>query len=344
MPPNRKTATRTLVGPAKPVRAGRLVRKRSKSSRPLRWLGLREADAAPGKRHYRFETLASAIEFAIKRADPLFGFLVGESALPEAIAPTTVTLVEEGEIANVLRFESLRSKGAVARKELVVARSADEHSRALRIRYESLRMFGQRDPGHVVRVDRCGTIILPDRHRRETHRREIFAYVAEDLSAYRPLAIAPPGSLGVVDNGYRNLSKQESEQARGEILEMVCRVYDEPRRVGIDVDRLAARDFRIIRRPGRSPQVKFVSAAAPRRRLRPVDLLRALANVRLRDGHAAAPLTPTSAEDFLEAVRRAVGADAAAAWIRAYMAAAAAGRTPRSSYLDDAAETLATNN
>ncbi len=168
--------------------------------------------------------------------------------------------------------------------------------------------------------------------------------MTEDLSGFVPVAVAPSGSLALIQDGYKNLSNKESEQLRGEIVEMICRAYDEPRRVGIELDGLRAGDFRIARKPGRPPQVKLVSAVAPRRRLRPVDLLRALANVRLRDGHAAVPLTPTSAEDFIEAVTRAVGADTTAAWIRAYTAAADAGRTPRSTYLDEAAETLATNN
>ena len=156
----------------------------------IAWSGLQlrhDARGKPLKRFYQLETLASATERVLTRNELFLAKGLRSIFGKAKVANMSFELVRENTYKYVFRLRAVDVHGKRAALGYVVAKNSEECGKITEAEHAYLRLIHEGAPGWVAQAHEGGTVFMPDRHRRSTHHREVFAYLMDWRHGYAPV-------------------------------------------------------------------------------------------------------------------------------------------------------------
>lgn len=335
----RKTTSRPYGGKRK-VKKQNLTSRTS--SRPLHisWKNLGPMYDFWGKefeRYYQLETLTNAVERAIRGEDKFMLPSIHEVLGPNPITSITCELFQEGRFQLIFRMRAVNANRKRASFALVVAKNHKECSDVARTEYKNLRILNGRVPQCVVKPYRGNTIFLPDRHKRTTHNRELYAYVTEWMRGFHELGIQRNHQLFINIPNKQTFNRDQTQALKRRMVEIVLRTYDPKGRTCMGMPQLASGDF-VVSKPGQgNAKLKLIACRELLQRISPARLFHEILHAEWDWSGKSYRLAPESPTDIVQALHNAYGKKEATRWLDLYRIAVKAGRFPESRYfpLDD---------
>lgn len=337
MPPSRRkpAASPRSKAPRRPAKG-------SGAGPRIAWTGHRpgvDAHGQPLVRHFKLETLGSAVEAAIAAKDAFILAGVGRVLGPGTIVSLEFALRDETNARMTFRLRAANTKGKSVACAFVVAKQEGALSKQLEQEYRLLAIAHGRAPEWVVKPLTSGVLRLRGHPR--TPLRTVAAMLREWPAGYQPLNIDASGQFTHEHNGVQRLSLALTEAIKGAIVTLMAKAYDPVKREGVDLPDLAGGELAVHIPKRGVPRVKLLVCRRLMRGLSPAKLVSQLALAHWTVGGRAFRLAPAIPGHFLEAVAQAVGPVTAREWLSQYRAAVAAGKLPQSPALPpDALEAL----
>ena len=296
----------------------------------VRWEGLRSLFDFWGneiKRFYQLETLASAVEWMIQTNRDRFLL----PSIQQVLGPTPVTslvfeLFQEGKYQLIFRLHAANAKRKEATFAFVVAKHHEEYSRVAQAELGNLHVLHQRAPMAVVKPFRGGRVYLPDRHKRVSHGREIYAYVTQWLSGYHELGVNRNLQFFINTKKPHTFTIAQTEQLKARIVETIVRTFDPAKRDCMELPQVASGDF-VVTDPIRGgPRIKLIACRRMTPYMTPAKLIHRIVSAKWDWGGRAFRILPVDPGVFFDAIARALDAAAARSWLEQYTKAVKAGR------------------
>lgn len=304
----------------------------------VKWSGFKEMKDFWGqtmKRFYQLETLANATEASLTWRNSFVFRSVHEALGPQEIISMQFELFQEGRYQLIFRLRAVNSNGKTAQLAYVAAKNHEECTDVAKTEHFNLRTLAARMPKHVVQPYWGGTVVLPDRHKRKEQDRHVYAYLTGWLNGYEELGVTR--SLQFYVNGLKKhtFTLAETEQLKGQVLEIVASSHDEQSRTAMALPQVASGDF-VVRRDG-GLALKLIACRKMQKNISRQKLLSQVLTQSWDWGGRTFKLAPEDPTTVLAALTRAWGEDIAKTAIRAYLDGVAAGRLPgkRPGYLSD---------
>ncbi len=304
-------------------------RHRVESGPKTQWSGFRPLFDWRGnewKRFYRLETLAAAVDGAVRGKDWFIIPSVQAVLGPAEVFSLSFSLVRENVDTLTFRMDATNARRKRASFAFVAAKNDKECSASARTGHAYLRTLCERVPESVVRPHRGGTVYLPDRHRRAAHGRVVYAYVTQWLPGYETVGIDGNMQFCALGERRHTFTIAETEALKAQIVGLMARSYDARRRNGMGVPDIMAGDL-LVRRTRRGlPRLKVVACRRMVSGVSPVKALHAILAGAWDCGGRAMPLAPSNPETLWEGLAGALGRDTAVQWLRQYLDAVEGGR------------------
>lgn len=322
----------------KPPRAAARPRASGQSQPPrIRWGGFRPFYDYWGqeiRRFFQLDTLANATEYMLARQRDRFIVPSVQSVLgPPPIASLAFDLFQEGRHQLIFRLQAANIKRRSASFGFVVAKNAEEHSKVARREHMNLQELYERAPQFVVRSFRGGTVYLPDRHGRAEHAREVYCYLTEWLPTYHELGVNRNMQFFLNTLRPHTLTLEQTEFLKGQIVEILARSFVPKTGSAMAMPEIASGDF-VCTHPSKGPlRLKLIACRRLLTRQTPVKYLHSILNTEWDWGGRPFRITPGLPETFFAGLTRALGKDAARAWLAQYVRAIHSG-----TYRNDAPE------
>jgi hypothetical protein len=165
-----------------------------------------------------------------------------------------------------------------------------------------------------------GQVHLPDRHRRESHARQIAAYTTNPIPRAAPCVLGKPGQLGALnDSGVALLSRDDSDAVKRDVLAACLAAYDLRAREGIVPPPLSDQALRLVEKKGAPPRIQIAFINKTWQRLDQLAYLERIVDFTWRDGDRREPLAPLDPAIFVDAVIKAVGPKRALSLLKQYL-------------------------
>lgn len=293
------------------------------------WKGLpkfEERSGRPTNRHYKLETLKSAIELQLRTADKFILSNLRREMGPAPIASITFVFVDENDCRFVFKILAVNRKGKRGTTALMVAKNAKEMSSMTEANHRNLESLRTRSRRHTVRLMGSGTVFLPDRYRRKSEDREIFMYARQWLAGYHELSVGKGNQFCIMDNGRKSFSKTQTEFIRRSLVEIVACSYDPVSRSCIDLSQWGNGMFVVTKPLRNNPTVKLISCPRLSRRASRGKLMHEMIRARWSETSASMRLAPDDPREVFAAIVAAVGMEEALRWIKIYGEAIHKGR------------------
>lgn len=314
MPPKKKPPLQRVKRSVRIPRAGTGPR--------IRWTGFRPFFDYWGneiKRFYQLETLASATEYMIEHRDQFIVPSVKTVMGPSPLTSLHFELFQEGRHQLIFRLQAGNTRRKQGAFGFVAAKNAQEHAEVARQEHRILEELHRRAPQFVVRPFRGGKVFLPDRHGRESHGREIYAYITEWLNGYHELGVNRNLQFFLNTLKPHTLSLAQTELLKGQIVEIMARTYDAEKRNAMAVPEIASGDF-VVTHPDRGPlRLKLIACRRIVNVSAPARYLHQIATASWEWGDTLFRICPDEPETFFQGLKRAVGAETARLWISQYL-------------------------
>ena len=300
-----------------------------RSAPRIRWTGLRPMFDFWGveiKRFYQLETLARATEWMIQTNSDRFLISSIQQALgPSPVISLAFDLFQEGKYQLIFRLRAVNAKRKEGSFAFVVAKHADEYSKVARMELANLQVLYQRAPKFVVKPFRGGHIYLPDRHKRESHGREIYGYVTQWLNGYHELGLNRDLQFIINTQTPHTFTIAQTELLKAQMVEIVARTFHAAKRDCMEMPQVASGDFVVTASAG-TRRLKLIACRRMLPNVNPAKLIHRIISAKWDWGGKVFRLIPVEPEAFFAAFVRAVGVDVAALWFREYADAVRAGR------------------
>ena len=295
-------------------------RRRVESGPKTQWSGfgpLFDAKGRQWKRFYRLETLAAAVDGAVRSRDwfivPSIQAILG----PAEVTSLSFRLFLENSDTLIFRLDAMNARRKRASLAFVAAKNDKECSARARAGHAHLRTLYDRAPEYVLRPYRGGTVYLPDRHHREAHGRVLYAYVIQWLPGYEALGIDRNMQFCALGERRHTFTIAETEALKAQIVAMMAGTYDAKRRNGMGLPDLMAGDVLVRRGTRGLPKLKMIGCRLVSG-MSPVKALHAILVGSWDCGGRHMPLPPSEPETLWEG-SAALGEETAGQWIRQYL-------------------------
>lgn len=272
------------------------------------------------KRYYQLETLANAVEGLFKgRARDSFIYPSIKTALgPSKITRCDIELFQEGYYQLIFRMKVQNSQKRKGTFALVVAKDDKGLTETAKREHHTLVELYKRAPQCFVHALKGGTLLLPDRHRRKEKDRFIYAYVTEWQHGYHELGIQRNGQFFVNIPSPVRMNKDQTQQLKRRMVEMVIRSYDPVKRNCMAIPQIASGDF-VVTLPGKqNPRLKLIACRELSTRVSPSKLLHSILTAEWEWSGKPIRLAPESYEDWEQALHNALGKSRAVDWMAVY--------------------------
>lgn len=313
MPP-KKTPARRSKRPARIPGTGTGPR--------IRWSGFRPFFDYWGneiKRFYQLETLASATEYMVENRDQFIVPSVKTVLGPSPITSMHFELFQEGRHQLIFRLQAGNTRRKQGSFGFVVAKNAQEHAEVARQEHRILEELHRRAPQSVVRPFHGGKIFLPDRHGRDSHGREIYAYLTEWLNGYHELGVSRNLQFFLNTLKPHTLSLAQTELLKGQMVEILARTYDPQKRNAMAVPEIASGDF-VVTHPVRGPlRIKLIACRRLVNVTAPARYLHQIVTASWEWGDSLVRICPDEPETLFDGLKRALGEETARLWISQYV-------------------------
>ncbi|MBI5094698.1 MAG: hypothetical protein HZB26_19960 [Candidatus Hydrogenedentes bacterium] len=288
----------------------------------VQWLGFRPMFDFWGKeikRFFQLETLANATERMIERGGDKFIVASVQRALgPSPVVSLAFELFQEGQFQLIFRLRATNDKRKQAVLGFVVAKKEGEFSKLAGIEHSNLKLLHARAPEFIVTPYQGGTIFLPDRLQREGKGREVYAYLTQWQGTYHELGVGKNHQFYINVVNPQSLSIAQTEELKGQMVEIVARSYDPAKRTCMEMPQIASGDF-VVTKPGQGPlKLKVIACRNLLRNVTPPKLIDQIVAARWEWAGRPFRLAPEYPETFFEGLSRAVGKDVARAWLVQY--------------------------
>ena len=283
----------------------------------------------PFKRFYQLDTLASAIERLLQTSGNFIQRTLSSEFGPDPVIACAFELFREGRNDLVFRLNVTNTKRSRATLALVVAKNHEECSAIAQTQHQHLQLLYERAPQFVVKPLHGGTLFLPDRHRRVTHGRELYAYVTQWLPSYEVLHVNHRLQCTLGVRPAHTCTKAETETVRAQIVSMAAAAYHPRKRHAIDL--AAQRPGSLVARRSPTGGVKLKLTAC-RKLLTLATPARLLDHILGASWNWTSPpfgLVPADPESFFDALGKGAGPQAARQWIGQYFDHVEAGKLPK---------------
>lgn len=273
------------------------------------------------KRFYNLETLASATERLIRGGDRFIVPSIKTVLGPSPLTSLTFELFQEGRYQLVFRVRASNVKRKRATFGFLVAKQEDKFSEIAQQELDNLRVLYKRAPDLVTRPFKGGTVYLPDRLKRKTKGREVYAYVTQWLGGFHELGINKNLQFFVNIKTPITMSKAITEALKGRMIEIVARSYDPKTRDCMEIPQVASGDF-VVTKPGKgTPKLKLIACRQMVKKVSPARLIDNILRANWEWGQQTFYLAPEFPETLLDGLARAVGRNQAKDWISQYASA-----------------------
>jgi hypothetical protein len=289
----------------------------------------------PMKRYYQLETLASATEASLTWRNSFVFRSVREVLGANEIISLHFELFQEGRYQLIFRLTATDSRGKKAVFAYVAAKNHEECSEVAMTEHRNLRTLYERMPKFVTQPYWGGTLLLPDRYRREGQDRHVYAYLTAWQNGYDELGVARSLQFIVNVENKHLFSLAETEELKGQMLEIVASSYDDKSRTAMTLPQVASGDFIVNRHGG--IRLKLIACRKLQQKISRAKLLSQVLTESFDWGGRTFKLSPEEPATVMAALTRVWGAESAKACVRAYLDAAAARKLPgkRPGYLAD---------
>lgn len=303
----------------------------------VRWSGFRpflDFWGAEIPRYFQLETLAAAVEWAIRERRARFLLEGVQAALgPAPLSSLHFELFQEGRYQLIFRLRAANVKQKRGALGFVVAKNHKQASEVARAEHRNLALLHRRAPGNVVRPYAGGTLFLPGR--RDQPGRELYAYFTQWLGPYHELGLNAACQCILNIPKRHTFTREQTETIKRDILAVILSTYDERARDCMGLPQIASGDF-VATHPDKGPvKLKLIACRKMLERIPPDRLLNLLIDAEWDWGGAPFRLIPENPARFFEAMRKGLGPARAAQWLAQYQTAAArkAFREPLPGYL-----------
>ena len=288
----------------------------------VQWQGFRPLYDFWGKeikRFYQLETLANATERMLERGGDKFIVPSVQRALgPSRVTSLVFELFQEGKYQLIFRVRASNERHKQAVFGFVAAKKEGEFSKLAGIEHANLCALHLRAPNAIVTPYLGGTIYLPDRLRREGKGREIYAYLTQWLGAYHELGVSKNHQFYINIQNPQNLSIAQTEELKGQMVEIIARTYDPVKRTCMEMPQIASGDFVVTKPTQGDLKLKLIACRNLARNVTPGKLIDLIAGARWDWAGRTFRLAPDHPETLLEGLKRAVGLEIARAWLTQY--------------------------
>ena len=286
------------------------------------------------KRYYKLETLASAVEWRIRRQDRFIIPTIQRVLGPSPVTALKFTLFQEGRFQFIFRLQATNTRKKSAAFGFVVAKRDGEISRTAAAEHHHLEQLHGRAPDEVVRPFLGGHVFLPDRHGQPGQGREIYAYLTQWLGSFHELGVDRNLQFFINVNPHRLLTLAQTEDLKTKVIGVVARAYDPESRVSMEMPEIASGDF-VVTQPNRkgTQDVKLIACRKLLSNVSPARLIHRLATAGGMWGDRRFFLAPADPQDFFEGLALGVGKGIASEWLRTYAIQVARKRFPQQRHL-----------
>ncbi len=228
------------------------------------------------KRYYQLETLANATQKLLHEKDRFILPSIQSVMGPTEITALAFELFQEGRYQLIFRLNAMNARKKRASFGFVAAKNAEEASAVARNEHRILRDLHLRAPQSIVQPFKGGAIYLPDRYRRPSHGREIYAYLTQWLHGYDELGINK--NLQCIANIPRThtFTLAETETIKGHIVEILFRTYDPKSRTAMALPEIASGDFVINWSKKEALKLKLIACRSMAAKTDPARILEQL--------------------------------------------------------------------
>ncbi|HEX72366.1 MAG TPA: hypothetical protein ENN65_03520 [Candidatus Hydrogenedentes bacterium] len=297
-------------------------RRRVESGPNIQWSGfgpLFDSKGREWKRFYRLETLAAAVDGAVRSKDwfivPSIQAILG----PAEVTSLSFRLFLENRDTLIFRLDAMNARRKRASLAFVAAKNDKECSATARAGHAHLRTLYDRAPEYVLRPYRGGTVYLPDRHRREAHGRVVYAYVTQWLPGYEALGIDRNMQFCALGERRHTFTIAETEALKAQVVTLMAGAYDAKRRNGMGIPDVMSGDVLVRRATRGLPKLKLIGCRRLVSGMSPVKALHAILAGSWDCGGRHMPLSPSNPETLWEGLAAALGREIAGQWIRQYL-------------------------
>lgn len=277
--------------------------------------------AAPPARHFfSRDSLASALDVAVFRSDPL---LFPGGTVVKGIAGS---LVAENTFAIELLIKFKSTNRRAPNRRIVVARNGEELSQMLRAEAKHLAALAPRLKSALPVVQQSGTLLLPERNQKKARSRRVAAYSTGPLLDSVYCGIGQRDQLVAYSASPRLLSLDATDAVKQQVLELCLRSFDPRTRTAMPPPDLVRGAMRLATRD--LPQGRVVLCGCPFLwdHIDPAALLHRLTGFDWKEGSRQMPLLPADHGLLRNAMTATLGKAGAREWTRAYITALENGR------------------
>lgn len=280
--------------------------------------------AAPTRHFYSRDSLASALDVAVFRAEPL----LFSSGTPAASGITGVsgTIVAENTYAIELAIKFKAGKRRVPNLRLIVARNGEELSKMVRAEAKHLTGLAPRLKNSVPAVQQSGTLLLPERHQKKPQSRRIAAYATAALHDSVYCGIGQRDQLLAYTESPRLLSLDATDAVKQHVFELCLHSFDPRTHTAMPPPDLLRGAMRLSARDLAQGRIVLCGCPFLWDHIDPVSLLHRLTGFDWKEGNRQMPLLPADHALLRDALIAALGKAAAREWTRDYVTALENGR------------------
>lgn len=286
------------------------------------------------KRYFKLETLASAVEWRIRRHDrfilPTVYLVLGSSP----VTGLTFTLFQEGRYQFIFHLRATNAKKRSADFGFVVAKRDGEISKVAAAEHRHLEALHGRAPEWVVKPFLGGNVFLPDRYGRPGQGREIHAYLTQWLGSFHELGVDKNHQFFINVHPHRLLTLAQTEALKVKAVAIVARAYDPEGRISMEMPEVASGDF-VVTQPNRKGEqdIRLIACRKLLSNIAPGRLVHMIATAGGMWGDRRFFLAPADPQDLLDGLVQGVGEERAVQWMREYTGAVARKRYPQQRHL-----------
>lgn len=279
--------------------------------------------AAPTRHFYSRDSLASALDVAVFRGEPLLFAGLGGTA---GVAGITGTLVTENSYAIELELKFKTGKRRAPNLRLIVARNGEELSQMVRAEAKNLTTLAPRLKAALPIVQQSGTLLLPERHQKKPQSRRIAAYATAALHDSVYCGISQRDQLRAYTDSPRLLSLDATDAVKQQVLELCLRSHDPRAQTAMPPPDLMRGAMRLATRDLAHGHVVLCGCPFLWDHIDPASLMHRLSGFDWKEGSLQMPLLPADHALFRDAMLAALGKNAARDWARDYLTALENGR------------------
>lgn len=318
---------------AKTKRTMRVGQKRTEfnvtSTLNVVWPGLRKWEQAHEKefkRFFQFETLENSVQGLLRNPECHIMQSIRAVMGKDAITNLAFHIVHESSVDLTFKLEATNTKKKTSLFAFIVAKNHQEFTTVVNAKHRQLLHLHQQAPKYTVRPLELSTLYFPDRHRRKENDRDIAVYMTTWPQGYVPLIRHQSGQYASHEDAVRLLRKDETEQVKMRLVEMLVDSYDPVMRQCAAIPKANDGNLLVKRNKKAPARILFVGADLHRIRMSPAKLVGSI--VGSEDDPSQLPLLPAEPIKLVEALNNVLGKDTARTWLSQYVGAAAKHKVP----------------